>query len=715
MELDRLPRKRLERSALATAGAWVALAASIARVASAQQGGPPPAQPTLPPVEVTVTRDAARPTLELPFALSRVVPDSSRPSLRHVSFDEMLLALPGVSVANRNNPTQDPRISIRGFGARSAFGVRGVRVVRDGIPLTLPDGQTPIDYLDLESVGRIEVIRGSAGSLYGNAAGGVVEVRTADPPSDVVAGRVTGYGGSYGLKRWAGAAGGTSGAIRYQGDLSRTEQDGFRRYARQQSTGGTARAMWSRASSELALTYTGYDTPTAQNPGALTAAEMARDPRQADPAQIRKGARKAVTQSQLGLTGSRRTTSGLEASASAYFGWRTLDNPLTFAIVDVDRTTSGAGARVTAPVRMLGLEHRLSAGVDAQFQDDDRRNFANCNFVPPLAAPTASCPVLARERGTVQLDQRERVSGIGPFVRDEIAFADRYRLTLGARADVVKFRVDDRLIAGTNPDDSGERTLRAVSPLVGLVVRLGTLHAAYANVSTAFETPTATELANKPDGSAGINPSLDPQYATTAEAGLKGAVFGRVRYDASLFATRVKDELIPFEVPGGAGRRYFRNAGSTRRRGGELGLAATLGMATLGASYSYSDFFFTDYVVGPNDFSDSRIPGVPNQQLQGYATWSWREWFATVEGQTAGGMYMDDANTLRAPSWEVMNARVGGRVAIGTLSLAPVVAVSNLFDRAYAGSIVINAAAGRYFEPSPGRTIYAGLTVAVGR
>ena len=124
----------------------------------------------------------------------------------------MLLALPGVSVANRNNPTQDPRISIRGFGARSAFGVRGVRVVRDGIPLTLPDGQTPIDYLDLESVGRIEVIRGSAGSLYGNAAGGVVEVRTADPPRDVVAGRVTGYGGSYGLKRWAGAAGGTSGA-----------------------------------------------------------------------------------------------------------------------------------------------------------------------------------------------------------------------------------------------------------------------------------------------------------------------------------------------------------------------------------------------------------------------------------------------------------------------------------------------------------------------
>jgi iron complex outermembrane recepter protein len=697
--------------------AGIAVGLAAAQTLNAQQSSSQPTgrQPTLPPVEVTVTRDAARATLELPYALSRVVPDSVRPALRHVSFDEMLLALPGVSVANRNNPTQDPRISIRGFGARSAFGVRGVRVVRDGIPLTLADGQTPIDYLDLESVGRIEVIRGSAGSLYGNAAGGVVDVRTIDPPSDVVAGRATGYGGSYGLKRWATAVGGTSGPVRYQGDLSRTEQEGFRRNARQQSTGGTARLLLANQTSEVALSYTGYDTPTAENPGALTAAEMDQDPRQADPAQIRKGARKAVQQSQLGLSGTRRSSSGMELSASAHYGWRTLDNPLTFAIVDVDRTTAGVAARVTAPARAFGLEHRLSAGVDAQFQDDDRSNFANCNFVPPLAAPTAACPVLSQERGVLQLDQRERVSGIGPFIRDEIAFADRYRVTLGARADYVRFRVDDHLIVGTNPDDSGERTLHAISPLLGFVARLSALHAAYANVSTAFETPTATELANQPDGSAGINPTLDPQYATTIEAGFKGTAMGRVRYDASLFATRVRDELIPFEVPGGGGRRYFRNAGSTRRRGAELGLAASLGKATVGASYSYSDFFFSDYTVGTNDYSDNRIPGVPNQQVQGYATWNWRGWFATVEGQASGGMYMDDANSLRSGGWEIMNTRVGGRLPIGDVTLAPVVAVSNLFDRTYAGSIVVNAAAGRYFEPAPGRTIYAGLTVGVGR
>ena len=694
----------------------VVLAVALApHRAHAQSGGTPPPRTTLPTVEVTVTRDAARPAVELPYALSRVEPDSARPALRHLSFDEMLLGLPGVAVANRNNPTQDPRISIRGFGARSAFGVRGVRVVRDGIPLTLPDGQTPIDYLDLESVGRIEVIRGSAGSLYGNAAGGVVDVRTVDPPSAPVAGRVSRYGGSYGLTRWAGAGGGTLGVVRYQGDFSRTRQDGFRRYAKQESMGGTARTILSGSAGEFALAFTGYDTPTAQNPGALTAAEMAADPRQADPAQIRKATRKAVRQSQLGLTGSGRTKAGIEWSSSANLGWRRLDNPLTFAIVAVDRTTSGATARATAPVQLFGRSHRVSVGFDAQFQDDARINFTNCNNVPPLTQPTATCPSVGQERGTRTLDQRERVSGLGPYVRDEVAITDRYRLTLGARADYVRFRVDDRLITATNPDDSGERTLHAVSPLLGFVARLGALHSAYASVSTAFETPTATELANKPDGSAGINPTLDPQYATTGEVGLKGVLASRLRYDVSLFQTRVRDELIPFEVVGGAGRRYFRNAGSTRRRGGELGLATSLGATTVGISYSYFDFFFRDYVVGTSDFSGNRIPGVPNQQLQGYATWGWRGWFATLEGQTQGGMYMDDANTLRAGSWEIVNARVGGRIALGDVTFAPAVSIANLFDRTYAGSIVVNAAAGRYFEPAPGRTIYAGVSIAAGR
>src|SRR3954470_8976512 len=155
----------------------------------------------LAPVVVEVGRGARRSLLDLPYAITVQTPDSTRPGQRHASLDEALWLIPGLSVSNRNNPSQDPRISIRGFGARSAFGVRGIRVLRDGLPLTLPDGQTPVDYLDLESVGSIEVMRGSASSLYGNAGGGVVDIRTSDPPPVPVSGEVRAWTGAFGSRR----------------------------------------------------------------------------------------------------------------------------------------------------------------------------------------------------------------------------------------------------------------------------------------------------------------------------------------------------------------------------------------------------------------------------------------------------------------------------------------------------------------------------------
>ena len=484
------------------------------------------------------------------------------------------------------------------------------------------------------------------------------------------------------------------------------------------STSGTARALLSGEAGELALTYTGYDTPTAQNPGALTRGGDGERSASGGSGADSKGRAQGGTA--VAARPHRRTAvrrRGVELSASAHFGWRTLDNPLTFAVVDVDRTTSGGSARVTAPCATAraraSLERRHRRAVPG-------RRPAQLRELQLRAAADAADGDMSggrAERGAVQLDQRERVSGIGPFVRDEIAFADRYRVTLGARADYVRFRVDDHLIAARIPDDSGERTLNAISPLVGFVARLGSLHSAYANVSTAFETPTATELANKPDGSAGINPSLDPQYATTIEAGIKGAgrgpralrrvavrdaragrahsVRGARWGRAAVFPERRLDSASRWRA--GAGGVVRHGARSVRRTATPTSSSATTWSArTTSATTAF--------------------PGVPNQQLQGYATWNWRGWFATVEGQTAGGMYMDDANSLRPASWEVMNARVGGRSRVRRrVACSPVVAVSNLFDRTYAGSIVVNAAAGRYFEPAPGRTVYAGLTVSAGR
>jgi iron complex outermembrane receptor protein len=669
---------------------------------------------------VTVTRDVARSPLELPFAITRLIPDSLRPGQRNLSADETLMLVPGVSVANRNNPTQDPRIAVRGFGARAAFGVRSVRVLRDGIPLTLPDGQTPTDYLDLASVGSVEVIRGSASALYGNAAGGVVEFRSSQPPASPIAIDLRAMSGADDLRRWSGGLAGTLAPLRYQALMTRTEQDGYRRHARQRTTHGTGRILHDLAGIELAWQAQLFSMPVAENPGALTADEMRSDPRQPVAAFVTKRARKEVSQAQLSLTARRPLDSG-ELTASLYGGARDLDNPLTFAVVAIDRATYGGSLRLTSGATPLGARHRVSVGVDIQRLDDDRKNFENCNGV---SAPTAACPRADTvERGAVRLDQREIVTGIGPFLRDEIALGDRVHLHAGLRADYVIFDIEDRFIVSSgpspNPDDSGRRTLRAWSPMAGMVARLGALTAVYANVSTAFETPTATELGNRPEGAGGINRDLEPQYATTAELGVKGILASRVRYDVAGFTTGVRDELIPFEVPGGGGRRYFRNAGRTTRRGLEAGLELGVGSATFASAYSYSDFRFDEYEIIFDDiierYDGKRIPGIPLHQLQASATWRLRRLFLTAEGITSGRVLVDDANSAAAAGWTVANARVGGRLPIGGSSLAAVASVQNVFDRRYSGSVVINAAVGRFYEPAPERTVSLGLSLATGR
>jgi iron complex outermembrane receptor protein len=662
------------------------------------------------PVVVEVGRGAHRSPLDLPFAVTVQTPDSSRPGQRHLSLDETLLSIPGLTVSNRNNPSQDPRISIRGFGARSAFGVRGIRVLRDGIPLTLPDGQTPVDYLDLESVGRVEVMRGSASSLYGNAGGGVVDLRTSEPLAVPISGAVRLWSGAFASRRIVGKTSGTAAGVGYQANVVRTESDGPRNYSRQRMTNGFARLSLDRAGGSYALEWLGMNTPVAQNPGALTRAQFETNPRLADPLSIRKRARKAVTQSQFGVT-ARRAGSRAEVEASAYAATRSLDNPLAFAIVDVGRATSGGSLRTGIPFSFIGTDHRLTFGAEVQYQNDLRRNFANCNDIPPLTAPTAACPVVGVERGGLTLDQREIVSSIGSYVRDELRLGDRYTLTAAARADGVRFRVEDRLITAANPDDSGRRLLDAVSPMLGILARLSTSHSAYANVSSAFETPTATELGNQPSGAAGINRDLKPQRSTTYEVGVKGVGANGVQYNASLFATGVHDELIPFDIPSGGGRRFFRNAGRTSRRGAELGLGLTIRSLELGGAYTYANYRFTDFTVDTAHYAGNRIPGIPRQTLQASA--ALRSAFATfvTEATVADRMAVNDANSESSPGYAVFNARIISGLNFGFSGAELTVGAQNLFNSRYVSSVSVNAAGGKFYEPGSQRSVYVGLTV----
>jgi iron complex outermembrane recepter protein len=665
---------------------------------------------TLKPILVTVTRGSGRTILGSPFAISVVLPDSSRPGQRHTSIDETLALVPGVSSVSRSNPSQDPRLSIRGFGVRSAFGVRGVRVLRDGIPITLPDGQTPLDYLSLESVGNVEVLRGAASALYGNASGGVVDIRTSAPAAAPFSARAKQWLGPDDYSRTTLSASGTPGNAAYVGDVSYSRSDGSRAHSRQRSTTGFARAAFRAQGIEYSLTAMALNNPLAENPGALTLEEMRANPEQADALSVRRNARKEVKQIQLAASAV-RSTSSTELSLSAFGGARSLDNPLTFAVVEIGRHTWGASASARTRRNLFGKDNSFAAGFDLQLLNDLRKNFAACADTIAATTPTPSCPYPPADRGIVTLAQRELVSSAGIYAGDDVELTDKLVLSAGMRGDRIRFKVEDHLVTDSNADDSGARTLAAVSPVIGLLARVTQSQSLYANVSSAFETPTATELGNHADGSAGINPDLDPQHSYTIEVGAKGWIRSIVRYDAALFDTRVRDELVPFEIPGSNGRRFFRNAGRTRRQGAELGGEISGGIASLLAAYSYSRFRFTQYESGGSDFSGNEIPGIARHRIQSALRFGRGESFALVENETSGRAFLDDANAAVASGYSVTGLRIGSSVSLSRMQVGVTGGIQNIFDRNFASSLAINAARGKYFEPAPGRTFYLGFSL----
>ena len=686
-----IPRTR--PSALSACAAALLLTPSVGHAQDSTRA-------TLPAVTVTATREGPRAPLDLPYAVTLTRPDALA-ALRRTGVDELLFAVPGVALSNRQNPAQDPRVSIRGFGARSAFGVRGVRVLQDGVPVTLPDGQTPVDALDLEGAERVEVVRGSASSLYGNAAGGVIDVRSARPSALIAPYARVVAGGSTPTVNAMGAAG-TFGSIGVTSSVTQIVGRGYRDYSGQRAARGAVRVLFmpsdNGGSAPLTIAARISDLSRAESPGALTRAQFDADPRQADPLSVRKGAGKTVRQGDLSLVATHALGGSATIDASVFASARTLANPLTQAIVDVKRASGGASMRVSGQGLVGTRDVRLSAGADAQWLNDDRQEYDNCIG--------AVCAGGFAERGAPRKNQRELVGSVGPFVRGEIALAPGVLASAGVRSDAVQFRLRDRLISATNPDDSGERTLRAVSPSAGVVWRVQPLASVYGNVSSSFETPTTTELGNKPDGSAGINPDLQPQRTITFELGTKGLLVGTgLRWDIAAFEARARDELVPFDIPSGNGRRYFRNAGRTLRRGGEVGLDAESGPVAVHAAYEYSRFRYVSYVVGTTSYAGRRIPGVPAHALTTSATLRAGGLSLSATADLAGTVDVDDANTAQAPGRAIFGAAIGRELRVGSARLAPLVAVQNIGGIRSVGSVNVNATGGKFYEPAPGRTL----------
>lgn len=667
-------------------------------------------QYTLPPTTVSVTR-ADLPLSKTPLAVEVI--DKSEISRARPTWglDEALVAVPGVYVANRYNFSLDQRISIRGFGSRSAFAVRGIKVLLDGIPQTLPDGQGQLTNLELGAADRIEVLRGAASALFGNASGGVISIWTDRAVPARLAQDVRVVAGTFDrdldrtwakwqsstqLRLGAGSALVTVSRLSYEGERDHSEADlrNFNtRFQLPLSPG------WS-----LALLADVGDQPRADNPGSLTLAELQANRDSAPAINLSRRTGKDVTQAQAGVTLRRQFAAGGEAAVTLFGLTRDLQNPLTFAYIDLDRRAYGARLSVTRPVPLGRFAHRLTAGFDFQRQRDDRKNFGN----------NAGRPDTIRS-----LDQLERVTELGPFVQSAFEITPRTTLTAGLRYDRVNFQVDDRLVTATNPPDSGERLMDAVSGSLGLAVAPSERLTVYANVGTSFETPTTTELANRPTGAGGFNPDLEPQQATNFEIGARGVVNGRASWSVALYHADVRDELVSFEVPAAPQRRFFRNAGSARHRGVEFGadLALVPGL-NLAANWTYSDFIYTDYrvVTSARTFIlDGRaLPGVPRHWLHltlqarpALAPGAWVD----VQQTHSSGYLVDDTLDVRTKRWRVTNVRMGWDGSVGGVRLSPFVGFNNVFNFHYVGSVVINAARGRYYEPAPGRNMYVGFSL----
>jgi iron complex outermembrane receptor protein len=648
-------------------------------------------------VVVTATR-LTKPLNDIPAAIDVVGKDEVQLARQQLGLDESLVQMPGIFMQDRYNFAQDLRISIRGFGARSNFGIRGVRIFVDGIPETLPDGQGQVDSVDIGSVERITVLRGSASSLYGNASGGVILIDSEVPPEHPMVEARSSFGG-FGFNKQQIKTAGTAGKLGYMLNLSDMSLDGYRAQSAVEGrqANSTLRYDFDPSSNfRVALNYT--DQPRSDDAGALTRTEVLANPRAAAPANVLFHAGENLTQTRVGFAYDKSFGDTHTLSARNYYVWRTFENSLAFrsgGAVTIDRFFVGGGLSYTNKTTIAGRENRLVVGIDVDHQDDDRRRFDN-NF---------------GALGKLTFDQNETVASTGVFLQDELHLRDDLELTLGVRHDSVKFDVGDHFIADGN--DSGSRTLGETSPMAALMYRISPRVNAYANVSTSFETPTTSELAN-PTGGGGFNPNLDPQIATNYEVGVKGGLGDRSHFSVAVFRIDVKDELIPFEIPGSPGRSFYRNAGKSQRKGVEVGFATTpITGLDLSLAYTESDFAFRDFIDGTGaSFSGNKIPGLPDHILHGEVSYRHASGlFAAVDAIYISSVFVNNANTLKSDAYTVANARAGYSLERGQWNWSVFGGANNMFDESYSANVRINAAAGRYFEPAPDANFYAGASV----
>ncbi len=661
-------------------------------------------------ITVTGTR-VERPSMEVPASIDRVEAEDIRFARPMINLSESLGRVPGIVVQNRQNYAQDLQITSRGFGARSTFGVRGLRLIADGIPASFPDGQGQVSHFDLGSAERVEVLRGPLAVMYGNSSGGVINVMTERGEPGVTGEFSLGSFNTSKIGLKAGVDGGLVSASRFH-------TDGYRQHSKAGREQMNAKlALAAGVSSSLTLVANVFASPETQDPLGLTRAQMDADPRQVAATALTFDTRKSQAQQQLGAAFAHKF-SGWTLHAAFYGGHRDVRQYLAIplatqnaathsgGVIDLDRNYGGGSLRLTRDTLLLGQPFSLTIGGELERMVERRQGFINNN---------GGIAGLKR-------DEDDSVTAAAAYAQGEWRLGERWIALAGLRANRVSFRTEDFFIAGVNGDDSGGKSYSAVTPVGGILYKLSGSTSLYANAGRGFETPTFAELAYRTTG-AGLNFGLAASRSRHLEAGVKLIFGGRLRVNAALFDIATRDEIAIESNAGG--RSTFKNAGRTHRGGIELGASASLphGFDALLAWTRMQAKFLDTFAsvagqpaVAVTVPAGSYLPGVPRSSL--YAELRWRHapsGFSTaLEFQHKSRVWADDRNSEAADASNVTNFAAGFAQQSGNWRFSEYFRVDNLTNRRYAGSVVVNDANLRFYEPAPGRNHVIGAQARLG-
>jgi iron complex outermembrane receptor protein len=682
---------------------------------------------------VVTTSRYQQPVYQIPFSIDILGPDEINSAHANLSAERIFDLIPGVIVNNRYNLSEGDRISIRGIGTRSQFGVRGIKILLDGIPLTFADGQSELNNLDLNTIGKIEVIRGPSSFLYGNSAGGVIYIQSKEATTNNLELNPEFNIGSFGFQKFSLNGYDKIGNNSLSLNFNKMNYNGFRENSAA-STYALNIISKQKFSRSLAIegVFNYYNAPYLLNPSSLTKSDAENNPTEAREFVKQQGAGKKIHQEQAGINISYEPDTTQKFEATLYGVLRSMLNPIPGEVIKLDRISGGLRTDYSKKFNLFNWNFRYLGGADFEFQNDKRNEYEN-NGVPNYKSLPKDEIIENVQLGETLINQREKVNGFGVFSKLEFSPAENLFLTMGLRYDKYNFGVDDNLKLG-GIDNSGFERMDNFSEMAGITYHLNKNIQLYGNFSTAFQTPTTSELGNSPTVQGGFNPDLRPEQVNNFELGSRGILFGQnLFYNISIYKLIIDDMLISYQLPNSQNDVvFYRNSGGAINNGIELSLTyVPQSQWNMAAAFTYMDFKFKDFnetqLINNSyktfQLGGKKVPGVPEEKVSFQSSYKFSFGLSTnLTLNWTGKYYVNDVNGPESTASQNLSNYVNDQYFTADIKCDYNLNVSfgnfdfffgiiNLLNTKYNSSIIPNAAADRYFEPAAPRNWYTGLSI----